>query len=187
MLVDTPGFNDTYLSDTDVLNILVDWMRDSREEFQLSGIIYLHSIQEPRMYGPSLENLRMFRRLCGTDNLKNVILTTTKWGITPKQDALAREHELCTNDDFWGLMIKDKSTVRQFDNTKAGARYLVEEVLRTGDEHFTPQIQHEIQEGKTLIETEAGAYLNQALLKQEKKYQEKMQALKEEQDRALKK
>ncbi|KAL8870259.1 MAG: hypothetical protein Q9174_003654 [Haloplaca sp. 1 TL-2023] len=188
ILVDTPGFNDTFLSDTDVLTILVDWLKESDKdkEWQFSGIIYLHSIQEPRMYGPSLENLRMFRRLCGTDNLKNVILTTTKWGITPEQDALAREEELCSNDEFWGLMIKAKSLVRRFDDTQASASSLVEEVLRTGSESFTPQIQHEIDEGKTLLQTEAGAYLNQALLKQEKKYQDEVKALKEEQERALK-
>lgn len=43
----------------------------------------------------------------------------------------------------------------------------MEEVLRIGEESFTPQIQHEVvEQGETVLQTEAGAYLNQALLQQ---------------------
>ena len=186
-LVDTPGFSDTTRSDTEILGILVDWMKDSHKEIQLSGIIYLHSIQDVRMYGSSLQNLRMFRRLCGDKNLKNVVLATTKWEITPESDAISREQELCSNDDFWGLMIKAGSEVRRCENTKAGARFLIEEILRIGEDSITPQIQHEVVElGKPLAETTAGVYINDALIEQAKKHEEDVKALKEEQGFALK-
>ena len=51
---------------------------------------------------------------------------------------------------------------------------------------FTPQIQDEVvNQSKTLLETEAGAFLNHNLIEQEKKFQEDLKALKEEQARAL--
>lgn len=188
MLVDTPGFNDTYRSDTDILRSLVNWVKGSYNEMQLSGIIYLHSISEPRMTGSSLQNLRMFRKLCGDGSLKNVILATTKWGIPPNSDELTREQDLCSNDDFWRLMIKDGSLVRRFEYTEGSAQCLVEEILRTGKERFTPKIQHEVVElGKKLSDTDAGASIDEALVELAKKYQEDLKALMEEQDRALRK
>lgn len=188
ILVDTPGFNDTNRSDTDILTALVEWMKDSYKERQLSGIIYLHPISDVRMTGSSLQNIRMFRKLCGDDNLENVILATTKWGITPESDALSRERELCSDDGFWGLLIKNGSLVRRFENTKVSARCLVDEILHMGKERFTPKIQHEVVElGKKLSDTDAGAYISAALIDQAKKHQEEMTALMEEQDRAQRK
>ena len=187
VLVDTPGFNDTFRSETDILTLLVDWMKTFYENKQLSGIIYLHDITETRMSGSSLQSLRLFRRLCGNDNLENVILTTTKWNTPPKSDELSREHELCSNREFWGLMIKNGSLVRRFENTRESARYLVEEIFHTGKDRFTPQIQQEVKQGKKLSDTDAGAFINEALNKQAEKHQEEVKALLEEQDRARKK
>ena len=140
ILVDTPGFNNTIRSDTEILISLVDWMKEFYNKNRLSGIIYLHSISDARMTRSSLQNLRMFRKLCGDDNLQNVILATTKWGITPKSDALPREEELCSNNEFCGLIIKDGAMVKWFKNTKDSARYLVEKILQTGTERFTSKI-----------------------------------------------
>ena len=187
-MVDTPGFNDTVRSDTEILMSLVDWMKESYEEKELSGIIYLHSISDARMTRSSLQNLRMFRKLCGDDNLQNVILATTKWGITPESDALAREKELCSNNEFWGLMIKDGAMVERFDNTKDIARYLVEKIFQTGTERFTPKIQQEVvKERKKLSDTDAGAFIDEALIEQAKKHAEEVKNLREEQERARRK
>ena len=120
MLVDTPGFSDPARSDTEILGLLVDWMKESYGERQFSGVagdemhclpggsriygnglqiymihdgstpggkvitrcitpdpatsglIYLHDISGARMTGSILKNLRMFRTLCGEENLRNV-------------------------------------------------------------------------------------------------------------------
>ena len=185
ILVDTPGFDDTVRSDTEILISLVDWMKESYKEKELSGIIYLHSISDVRMTHSGLQNLRMFRKLCGDDNLQNVILATTKWGITPEHDALSREKELCDKNEFWGLMIKDRAMVERFENTKESARYLVEKILQTGEETFIPRIQHEVvEQGKKLSDTDAGAFIDEALIEQAKKHQKELDGLREEQDRA---
>lgn len=163
VLVDTPGFNDTKRSDTDILTLLADWMKGSyNEKMLLSGIIYLHSISEPRMTNSILTNLSMFRRLCGDEHLKNVILVTTKWKITPPEDAERRDHELHSESRYWAPIIAAKSLIRRFEDSAASAQALIEELLQDGTE-FISAIQREMAEGKKMLDTEAGAYLDQTL------------------------
>ena len=187
VLVDTPGFNDTNRSDTEILMSLVDWMQDCYQDRQLSGIIYLHDITQARMTGSSLTNLRMFRKLCGDENLKNVILATTKWAKPSKDVEVSREQELCTNKEFWGLMVKYGSKVRQFGNTTESACAIVEKILNMGEERFTPKIQQEVKQGKEIWDTDAGAFIDRALKEQARKHEEELKALVEEQNRALQK
>ena len=87
----TTGFNDTVRSDIEILGLLVDWMKGSYGERQFPGLIYLHDISSARMTGSILKNLRMFRKLCSEENLRNVILVTTKWAVIPIIDAILRE------------------------------------------------------------------------------------------------
>lgn len=78
MIVDTPGFSNTRLSDTEILQRIATWINDTYDDGHLlSGIIYLHRIIDNRREGPSLKNLRMMKALCGINSLKNVVLATT--------------------------------------------------------------------------------------------------------------
>ena len=131
----------------------------------------------------TLQNLRMFRKLCGDSNLGNVILATTKWGITPQLDAYRRERELNSENGFWGTMITAGSRVRRFENSAPSAQTLVEEIL-DGSQKFMPQIQQEVVEGKKLSETDAGAYLNGEIIALQKKHQKDQEILREEFKRA---
>lgn len=184
-LVDTPGFNDTddiNRSDTVILTQIADWLKDSYSDgMRLSGIIYLHSLTDARMTGSCIQNLRMFRKLCGDENLQNVMIATTKWGITPKQHALDREQELKSPTGFWGVMIAHNSPIRRFEDSEASARALVEEILRTGQTTFIPKIQEEVaQKGKDLLDTEAGAYLNEKLKKLSEQHEQEKKILRDE-------
>src|SRR5258707_1287108 len=63
-LVDTPGFDDTYRSDTEVLRELADWLSQAYEhQIPLTGIVYMHRINDVRVGGAGMKNLRMFRKL----------------------------------------------------------------------------------------------------------------------------
>ena len=77
-LIDTPGFDDTKKSDTDVLKDIAGWLLKAyQQDIRLSGMVYLHSISETRMKGSHMTNLRMFQKLAGLENMGHVILTTT--------------------------------------------------------------------------------------------------------------
>ncbi|KAI4267762.1 MAG: hypothetical protein LQ337_008197 [Flavoplaca oasis] len=184
ILVDTPGFNDTHRSDTEILTALADWMKSSyQDKMFLSGIIYLHAISDTRMTHSSLQNLRMFRKLVGDHNLKNVILATTKWSVTPLEDGLRREKDLTSEKGFWNTMMAAGSVVRQFENSAASAQSLVEEILHL-QEKIVPKIQKEVMDGKKLADTEAGAYIEEAIARLQTKHEEEKQALLEEVQRA---
>lgn len=56
-LVDTPGFDDTNRSDTDVLTEIANWMGSTyRHGMLLSGILYLHRITDKKITGSSMKN-----------------------------------------------------------------------------------------------------------------------------------
>ncbi|KAL9036643.1 MAG: hypothetical protein Q9180_004180 [Flavoplaca navasiana] len=184
ILVDTPGFNDTHRSDTEILTALADWMKSSyQEDMILSGIIYLHAISDTRMTHSSLQNLRMFRKLVGDHNLKNVILATTKWSVTPLEDGLRREKDLTSEGGFWSTMMAAGSVVRRFEDSAASAQGLVEGILRL-QEKIVPKIQEEVMDGKKLVDTEAGAYIGEDIARLQKTHEEQLQAILEEAHRA---
>ena len=63
-LVDTPGYDDTYKSDTDILREIADWLGQVyQNRIKLTGIVYLHRISDVRIGGSGMKNLRMFRKL----------------------------------------------------------------------------------------------------------------------------
>lgn len=99
-LIDTPGFDDTNRSDTVVLGDIAFWLANAySRNMQLAGIIYLHRITDVRMQGSALRNLRMFKELCGRDELRAVILATTHWthgegNSVPEEVGRARVEEL---------------------------------------------------------------------------------------------
>jgi hypothetical protein len=102
VLVDTPGFNDTYLSDSEVLQRLAEWLKSTHQAgTKLGGILYLHRITDSRMQGSILRNLNMFKQLCGEGFYKNITLGTTCWALVPNDVTEKRENELIQNGSIW--------------------------------------------------------------------------------------
>ncbi|KDQ22972.1 hypothetical protein PLEOSDRAFT_1014870, partial [Pleurotus ostreatus PC15] len=100
VLADTPGFDDTNMSDTEVLNIIANWLKTTyRNKVKLTGIIYMHRISDNRMAGTPMRNLKLFAKLCGTVAAEGVVMTTTMWDIVEAETGRAREKEL--RDDYW--------------------------------------------------------------------------------------
>lgn len=137
-------------------------MQDSYDDgFLLSGIIYLHNINDVRMEGPSLKNLRMMRKLCGANSLKNVVLATTMWEKVDIRQGSRRELEL--QEKFWKDMIDDGSTVaRIMTETGDEARELVISLLK--NKPLSTKLQEELRSGKTLVQTEAGTEIKAVIV-----------------------
>ncbi|KAI5988357.1 P-loop containing nucleoside triphosphate hydrolase protein [Pisolithus albus] len=120
VLVDTPGFDDTFMTDVQVLQRIADWLNSTyKKNVKLSGILYLHRISDNRVGGTPLRNYRMFNELCGKDNFKNVILVTSMWDVVTEEVGSAREQELRV--DFWKAMIALGSTTHRFEGTTESA------------------------------------------------------------------
>jgi hypothetical protein len=186
-LVDTPGFDDTYRSDTDILGELAYWLNDTyAEKIQLTGIIYLHRISDTRLRQTAMKNLRMFKALCGEDGLPSVVLATTRWTNVSPVDGIKRETELKENPNMWKRMIEQGSRVwRQDEDGKSAweiIRYLIS-IKRP----VTLKIQEEMSKGATLDETAAGQEVYAELEKQRQKYEKRLEELREEMARAIEK
>ncbi|KAF5359187.1 hypothetical protein D9756_003431 [Leucocoprinus leucothites] len=157
VLVDSPGFDDTFLSDLDILKLISDWLRPRRGvRLQLAGMIYLHRISDNRMGGTPLKNLKLFQKLCGKDRYDKVILTTTMWSEVEREEGYSREKEL--RDDYWASMIKMGSVVCRFENTSESAWRIIHQFLSSSKRLI--QIQRELRaDWKEVPDTSAGREL----------------------------
>ncbi|KAH7398668.1 P-loop containing nucleoside triphosphate hydrolase protein [Phaeosphaeria sp. MPI-PUGE-AT-0046c] len=154
-LVDTPGFDDTTRSDAEILEQIVQFLCTQYElGIPLKGIIYMHRITDNRMSGSAQRYFEMFMRLCGDQNLENVVLLTTMWGeMKDEGKGLQREREL--RREFWKDMEKNGSTIRRFDGSRSMAEAFVCRLMRKDD--IILDIQDElVGQGKRLEQTKAG-------------------------------
>lgn len=136
---------------------------------KVAGIVYLHDICQSRMIGTSRKNLDMFRKLCGDDALKNVILGTTKWGDVDPDVGLKRASHLA--ESFWKDMVDLGSTIVQVHATESSAWEIINLILNHDSVNHV-LIQNELVDLKMIIpQTSAGQELRftlQDLLKQQK-------------------
>ena len=95
ILFDTPGFDDTYRLDADILAELAETLSALyKHNLKLAGIVYVHRITDNRMTNTLLRNLSVIRNLCGEEPLKNVTLLTTHWDVADRKVAKSREQEM---------------------------------------------------------------------------------------------
>ncbi|KAF2127836.1 hypothetical protein P153DRAFT_344245 [Dothidotthia symphoricarpi CBS 119687] len=154
-VVDTPGFDDTSRSDAEILEGIVEFLCAQYElGIPLKGIIYMHRITDVRMSGSAQRYFDIFRRVCGEQNLSNVVLLTTMWSeLKDEGKGLQREREL--RRDFWNDMESRGSTIRRFDGSRSMAEAFVCRLMRKQD--IVLDIQEElVDQGKRLGDTKAG-------------------------------
>jgi hypothetical protein len=189
-LVDTPGFDDTHRSDTDVLREIARWLNESfsSNKVILNGMIYLHRITDIRMQGSAMKNLFMFRKLCGQDALKNVILATTMWERVSLEDGQRREQELERTSEFWGEMIMRGAQVKRHQNNAKSAWSLVDIFASKGStkRKAVLTIQQEmVVQHKPLDKTDAGMELESSLVQEREKWSRELERTRDDMREAL--
>ncbi|KAK2794373.1 hypothetical protein FQN52_008732 [Onygenales sp. PD_12] len=184
--VDTPGFDDTDMNDTEILQMIATWMKDSYDDnTRLTGVIYLHRITDVRMSGTSVKNIRMLRSLCGTKSLDHVILTTGRWDEVDYYDGVRREGELLTEGKFWGDLVQHGAMVRRYNNTQSGAQAIVDQLLCLSPTVLKIQDEFAVKK-KALIDTEAGQSISEALKELTRKHDKELARMKEDLATAMK-
>jgi hypothetical protein len=184
-LIDTPGFDDTSRTDDQVLRQLASWLSFAYQQgYRLNGMVYLQTIGEPRMKGSHLTNLRMFQEMTGLEHMDSVVLTTTMWDKTDREDAKKRELQLMQEDKFWQPMIKRKSHVKRFMNDRDSALDIIRILV---EKHkMIPKLQHEMNvEGKNLDQTNAGKAVNKRLIEQKERHELEKEDLRKQMEKAL--
>ncbi|KAJ8515458.1 hypothetical protein ONZ45_g7118 [Pleurotus djamor] len=166
ILVDTPGFDDTNMSDTQVLEMIADWLQKTyNNKVKLSGIIYMHRISDNRMAGTPFKNFKMFAQLCGSEAAEGVILTTTMWGkLASRSIGEKREKEM--TEKFWKDMLEKTAKVARFEASYDSAWQVIGLVSATAKAEKLLLQEEMVDLRKRLSETGAGKTLWDTLQKQ---------------------
>lgn len=196
-LIDTPGFNDTHMTDRQILELIAKYLEAIFEAgVKLNGIVFVHDISKERMEGTAMRNLVMFQKLCGSQGLPNVVLVTSKWDAVDPAVGWPRETELTNQyldprtgqyqDGFWKGMLDLGAGYERFDGTAQAARKIVHKIA--GYQPVTMQIQDELViQRKPLIDTAAGLHVSRELIELERRmrteYDEAISAKEQQFDR----
>jgi len=185
-LVDTPGFDDTTKSDTDILKEIGAFLADTYQKgMYLSGVIYIHRISDFRMGGISRRNFNMFRRLCGDESLMNVLIVTNMWGEVDFELGEAREAELRDQDMFFKPALDKHARFLRHLNTLESAQAIIRCIIN--NRPMALQIQHELVDKQMdLSQTAAGTELNRELTEQARKHKEELREIQAEMQAAIK-
>ncbi|CAE6454096.1 unnamed protein product [Rhizoctonia solani] len=182
IVVDCPGFNDTELSETEILRRLADFLIKSYTEKQkIVGFLYVHKISDTRVGGTSFRHMNMFKALCGTDAFKNVIYVTNMWSEPPTEDEMLREDELRHSEEFFGLPLAEGAQMARHNNTQESAHNVIRKLL--GKTPVVAKLQRQLINDKMpLEETDVGLVIGQDLeddLRKQKEEMEELMALKQ--------
>ncbi|EDU47113.1 hypothetical protein PtrV1_06726 [Pyrenophora tritici-repentis] len=160
-LLDTPGFNDSRQSDGEVLQELAFWLTAAYErDIKLSGIVYLHCITNIRLQGTAARALEAFKKMCGKEAYKGVVLATTMWNMVPVKDiakAGIRHKEFY--EKIRHDVIQEGGRLVRLSAGEMDAMKILHHIVQK-DQRFTLAFQRElVDEGRLIYETEAGNVL----------------------------
>jgi hypothetical protein len=158
ILIDTPGFDDSARTDTEILTEISQLLAFQYESgLSLKGLIYVHRITDIRYARSSVKTLNIFQKICGAKALKNVILVTTRWGEVDQAQGAEREREL--RSQFWKYMLGHGSTMMRYHGDQDSAVTIASQLLQKST--IVLELQRElVDEKKNLDQTSAGAYVN---------------------------
>ncbi|KAJ6513035.1 P-loop containing nucleoside triphosphate hydrolase protein [Mycena sanguinolenta] len=179
-LIDTPGFDDTTRSDTEILTQIAAFVATAYASGKkLAGVIYMHRISDVRMGGISTRNFKVFRQLCGESTLRNVVVVTNMWSQVAPDVGEAREAELASDERFFRPVLeKGARMLRNYNNVpsaQAILRYLI------GNQPVVLRIQRElVDEKKNIGQTAAGEELTRELNAQIQRHKAEMAKLQQD-------
>jgi hypothetical protein len=205
-LIDTPGFDDTDMSDTEVLRMIAAFLSATYALFlfkllnfgstgqlchrykrgeKLAGVIYFYRISDNRLGGISRRNFKLFRELCGVPSVRNVVIATNMWEDVNTEKGEAREQELAKEEKFFKPALDNGAKMHRHDNTLESAQAIVHQII--GNQSIPLLIQRElVDQGLSLLETAAGKELNRELTEQARKQREELHQIESEMLAAIK-
>ncbi|GAP91960.2 putative p-loop containing nucleoside triphosphate hydrolase protein [Rosellinia necatrix] len=175
LIIDTPGFDDSNRKDSEILTEIAKLLAGQHAlGVQLKGIIYIHRITDNRYAGSAIKTFEVFKRICGINAMRNVVLVTSRWGDVDESTGAAREREL--REQFWAYMLGHGSSLCRYHGDSGSARAITAQILVK--ENVLLQLQDEMaNEGKNLDETAAGSYVSDGLSEQRAKFEKELRDL----------
>jgi len=128
------------------------------------------------MGGAAKKNLRVFREICGDEKLGHVRIVTTYWNLVDEKQANSRQVALA--EGAFKPLIKEGAELCRHDKGLESAQLIISQLI-----HQTPiemKIQEELNEGRTLGDTSAGAVIVEEMKELKKKHDKEVEGLKKE-------
>lgn len=186
-LIDTPGFDDTDRSDSDILSVIgLTLAKIYEERIPLLGVVYLHRISDPRVGGASRKSVRIVEGIVGPQAFGSVLLVTTMWDKVTIAEGEKRERELVSNPEFFGKIYNrgeiPGAMVQRHTGTRDSAKGIMRDFIfrqrSLGQLQTVLLIQRQlVVEKLSLEETTAGKIVDDGLRQQQAKQQEELKEL----------
>ena len=167
-MIDTPGFDDTNLSDGQVLSIIAEYLRTMYENrVLLTGVILLQPVDGNRAYGSEAKRTQLFRQICGKDTYENVVIATTMWSkLRNRSEGEARVKQREESGDFWANLVnngegKSARLVEYHDNLNS-AHDIIRLIMQKTKKPLQLQVELHESQGR-LIDTTAGQQVDAEL------------------------
>jgi len=123
--VDTPGFDDTFKSNTEIVTTIADWLvKLKKGRVNIAAILYLHRISDNRISGSAMKSLKLFASLCGMKAMPYVVVVTTMWSQVDKAGGAKREDAM--KIEVWDDILKGRYGTKRFNNTYESAWDIVD-------------------------------------------------------------
>jgi hypothetical protein len=156
-LIDTPGFDDTNMTDGEVLSLIAKWLSETYQHgILLTGIILLQPVDINRAFGSEARRTRLFREICGRDTFENVVIGTTMWSkLIDRSEGTRRVKERKESGDFWANMENAGAQVVEHKDTTESAHSMIRMLMHKTKKPL--KLQEELQAGEgRLYDTSAG-------------------------------
>ena len=144
----------------------------------------MHRISDFRFGGIARRNFNLFRKLCGDENLQNVLVVTNMWGEVDVTRGEAREKQLRTDPALFQPVMVQGAQMQRHYNTSSSAQAIIGHFIDTHP--VALRIQTElVDEAKDILETSAGQEVDRDLAALLAKHKAEMDDLRREMDEAL--
>ncbi|KAI6041766.1 hypothetical protein EDC04DRAFT_1163946 [Pisolithus marmoratus] len=156
IFVDTPGFNNQMMSQSEVFEAIARWLEKThRRSIEPTGVIYTQSITDKSRSATDAQGFQLFRRLCGEKAADRIRLVTTMCDEVEASEAHNVEETLQRTE--WQSLIEEGARPEIFDNTSETAWKIVRDL---GNTKKTLLLQEELVDmGRVLEDTTAGKLL----------------------------
>ncbi|KAG8767629.1 hypothetical protein FRC12_006137 [Ceratobasidium sp. 428] len=180
-LYDTPGFDDTMLTDTQILTKFAEFLEGRYNTGKkINGLLYFHRITDNRMTGASVRSFDLFTKICGLPNMRNAMIVTNMWSDPADPEEMRRYEQLQAN--FFKSALDGGAKISQRGRIgPQSARAIIQAMVNLPPIEL--ELQTQLARGLALDETEAGILVDQNLrVKLERQRQERKELEKELQE-----
>lgn len=151
---------------------------------QLCGIIYLYRISDNHLGGIAVENIAMFRKICGKTAMSNVVIATTTWGEPDtaqdrRRREVLREQELRSNSKFFKAVLDEEAWYLRLNGDRPSAMEAINFLINK--DPVVLEMQKELVEGrKTLRQTAVGKKQYGNLMEKAGRFSQKLKQMQDQ-------